>query len=56
MTEQMTDRREIDARFQQRNGRAVPHAVWMESLLTQIRNAASYAFQALTKDVAYAES
>jgi IstB-like ATP binding protein len=56
VAEQMTDRREINAGFQQRHGRAVPHAVWMEPLLAQIRNVVSYALQALAKDVADAES
>ena len=56
MAEQMTDRREINAGFQQRHGRAVPHAVWMEPLLAQIRNVVSCALQALAKDVADAES
>jgi len=56
VAEQMTDRREINAGFQQRHGRAVPHAVWMEPLLAQIRNVVSCALQALAKDVADAES
>jgi hypothetical protein len=56
VAKQMADRREINAGFQQRHGRAVTHAVWMEPLLAQVWNVVSRALQALAKDVADAES
>jgi hypothetical protein len=55
MAEQMTDRGEIDAGFQQRHGRAVPHAVWVQPLFAQIGSVISSALQALAQNVADAE-
>ena len=43
MTQQMADRRQINARLQQRYRRAVPHAVRMESLLAEIRDSSRQA-------------
>ena len=52
MAEQMTDRGEINAGFQQRHGSAVPHAVWMKPLPAQIGSVVARALQAPAQDVA----
>jgi len=55
VAEQMTDRGEIDAGFEQRHGRAVPHAVWVKPLPAQIESVGSGVLQALAEDMADAE-
>ena len=54
--EQMADGRQVGAGFQKRYGRAVPHAVRMESFLSQVRSIITGPHKALAQDVSDSET
>src|SRR5512138_2659134 len=56
MPEPLTDRREIDARLQQRQGSRMPKAVWMEALGLQRLDACRCGRNVLTKQISHTEA
>ena len=55
MPKQMTDRRQVNTRFQERYRRTVPDTVWMQSFLAQIRSFAACNTKASGEDMANSE-